>query len=327
MPVRSLIQRLPRHLKLNELRVFVAAYEHRSFRKAAAAVNLSQPAVTKAIASLEQTLGVRLFERLASGVEPTPQAASFAPRAMAIFDELRRAAQDLALGERGGRNSLSVGSVPMPAIPFLPIAVGRLLDLNPGLFVSLHEAREAELFDLLRRREIDLAVMRLTIAEPGDDMQVEPLFDERLCVVASQDHPLASRRELSWDELLQQRWVMPPPECAFFDYVLRTLEARRLALPEHWVQSYAIAFQHAMVLHGGMLGFGMRSEHDFAPGKTRFVRLPIDLGADPHPVAAVTLRAREANPFAAQLLRQIRSQTRGVQRRVSLDLDPALADA
>ena len=68
MSITPLVRRLPRHLKLSELRIFVAVLEHRSFRKAAAVLHLTQPAVTKAIASLEQTLGFRLFDRVAHGV-------------------------------------------------------------------------------------------------------------------------------------------------------------------------------------------------------------------------------------------------------------------
>ena len=97
MSSNDLIQRLPRHLKMSELRIFVAVLEHRSFRKAAVVVHLSQPAVTKAIAGLEATLGVKLFDRHANGAEPTVHGLSFAPRAAAIFDELRRAAQELAM--------------------------------------------------------------------------------------------------------------------------------------------------------------------------------------------------------------------------------------
>jgi DNA-binding transcriptional LysR family regulator len=134
-PASALIQRLPRHLKMGELRVFVAVLEHRSFRKAATVLHLSQPAITKAIAGLEQTLGVRLFDRVANGVEPTVHGHSFAPRAMAIFDELRRAAQDLTLLSSGAAGTLRLGTVPMPAIPFVPLAVNRLLDAHPGVRV------------------------------------------------------------------------------------------------------------------------------------------------------------------------------------------------
>ena len=105
MTANGLIQRLPRHLKMGELRVFVAVLEHRSFRKAAAVLHLTQPAVTKAIAGLEDTLGYKLFDRVANGVEPTVHGRSFAPRAIG---HLRRAAprgtgSDAAVQRRRGQ--------------------------------------------------------------------------------------------------------------------------------------------------------------------------------------------------------------------------------
>ncbi|HQR22356.1 MAG TPA: LysR family transcriptional regulator [Burkholderiaceae bacterium] len=99
MATKPLIQRLPRSLKLAELRTFLTVLEQRSFRKAAGALHVTQPAVTKAIAGLEEILGVRLFDRANHGVEPTEYALSLAPRAAAIFDELRRAANELTAGE------------------------------------------------------------------------------------------------------------------------------------------------------------------------------------------------------------------------------------
>jgi len=65
MAAYPLIERLPRHLKMGELRVFVAVLEHRSFRKAAAAIHVTQPAVTKAIAALEEVLARRIAPRQA----------------------------------------------------------------------------------------------------------------------------------------------------------------------------------------------------------------------------------------------------------------------
>ena len=156
----SLIQRLPRHLKMSELRVFVAVLEHRSFRKAAAVLHLSQPAVTKAIAGLEETLGFALFDRVAHGVEPTVHGRSFAPRAAAIFDELRRAAQDLTLLSSGAQGSLRVGTVPMPAIPFLPVAISRLVDAHPGVFLSVIEERGPSCSMLRKRHRVRGAARR-----------------------------------------------------------------------------------------------------------------------------------------------------------------------
>ncbi len=281
----SLIQRLPRHLKLGELRVFVAVLEHRSFRKAAAALHLTQPAVTKAIASLEETLGFRLFDRIANGVELTVHGAAFAPRAAAVFDELRRAAQELTLIEKGASGTLRVGIVPMPAIPFLPVALGRLADANPGVLATVIEARESELLDRLRKRDVEVAILRMALVDPPEDLRVERLFDERLCVVASREHPLAGRASLDWAELLRQRWVMPPADCYFFEHVQRTF---------------------GLVLHAGLLSFGMRSQASFAPGKEFLVRLNVDLPVDGTQVAAVLLRSHEPSPLARMLIAQIR---------------------
>jgi DNA-binding transcriptional LysR family regulator len=302
----GLIQRLPRHLKMGELRVFVAVLEHRSFRKAAALLHLTQPAVTKAIAGLENTLGFKLFDRLAHGVEPTVHGRSFAPRALAVFDELRRAAQDLTLVSSGAKGSLRVGTVPMPAIPFLPLAMQRLIGAHAGIFVSVVEERETELIDRLRKRDIEVAILRLSLVEPGDDMQVAPLFDEKLCVVASKEHPLASRTRLNWPELLEQRWVMPPADCYFYEHVQRTLDRLGMRMPRQVIETYSVQMQFSLVLHAGMLGFGMRSQIVFAPGKEFLVRLPFDLPVDSSIVGAVTLKSHQPSPLTQQLIAHIR---------------------
>ncbi len=256
----SLIQRLPRHLKLGELRVFVAVLEHR------------------AIASLEETLGFRLFDRIANGVELTVHGAAFAPRAAAVFDELRRAAQELTLIEKGASGTLRVGIVPMPAIPFLPVALGRLADANPGVLATVIEARESELLDRLRKRDVEVAILRMALVDPPEDLRVERLFDERLCVVASREHPLAGRASLDWAELLRQRWVMPPADCYFFEHVQRTLDRLGLQMPAHTVEAFSIHIQFGLVLHAGLLSFGMRSQASFAPGKEFLVRLNVEGG-------------------------------------------------
>jgi DNA-binding transcriptional LysR family regulator len=306
MSTTSLVQRLPRHLKLGELRVYVAVLEHRSFRKAAAALHLTQPAVTKAIASLEATLGFRLFDRIANGVELTVHGAAFAPRAAAVFEELRRAAQELTLIDRGDSGTLRVGIVPMPAIPFLPVALGRLADRHPGMLASVTEARESELLDRLRRRDVEVAILRMALVDPPGDLRVERLFDERLCVVARREHPLAGRADLDWAELLRQRWVMPPADCYFFEHVQRTLDRLGLPMPAHTVEAYSIHIQFGMVLHAGLLSFGMRSQVSFAPGKEFLVRLNVDLPVDGTQVAAVSLMSHEPSPLARMLVAQIR---------------------
>jgi DNA-binding transcriptional LysR family regulator len=252
-------------------------------------------------------LGVKLFDRSVHGVEPTGHGLSFAPRAIAIFEELRRAAQDLAAISSGRKGSLRVGIVPMPSIPFLPIAIARLVAAHPDVFVSVVEAIETDLLDRLRKRDIELAILRLSLFAPDPDLQVAALFEEKLCVVASRDHPLARREHLSWDDLMQARWVMPPPDCYFFEHVLRVLDQAGLPLPGHTVESFSIHIQYGMVLHGGMLSFGMRSQFEFSPDKNLLVKLPFDMPSVPKAVGALSLRSHQPSPLAQQLIAHIRS--------------------
>lgn len=303
-----LIHRLPRHLKMSELRVFVAVFQLGSFHKAAAAVHLTQPAVTKSIAGLEQMLGVKLFDRLAGGVEPTAHGLSFAPRAMAVFEELRRAAQELSSLSSGASGTLRIGTVPMPAMPFLPIAIKRLSDAQAGISVSVVEAREAELLERLRRGDIEMAILRLSLFELDADLRAQPLFDEGLMVLAGPDHALAQRESLSWPELLEQRWVLPPPDCVFYEFVLRTLAELGLVMPRATVEAYSVPVQFGLAQHGGFLSFGMRSRFEFGAQKHRLQRLAINLAGRPKPVAAVSLSARAPSPLVQQLLEHVQAQ-------------------
>jgi DNA-binding transcriptional LysR family regulator len=307
MSASDLIHRLPRHLKLGELRVFAAVVEQRSFRKAAAVLHLTQPAVTKAIAGLEETLGVKLFDRMANGVEPTVNGRSFAPRALAVFAELRRAAQDLALLSSGAVGSLRIGVPPMPAMPAVPVAVSRLLDRNPGVTVSLVEGRETELLERLRRHDIELAILRLAQLDPDEDLRVDRLFDERLHVLAAQTHPLAERSHLHWPELLQQRWVLPPADGWLYRHVQRSLDRLHMPMPRPAVEATSNQLQRSLVLHAGMLSFGMCPQSSLAPGIEFVVRLPSELPVSSTVVAAASLRSHEPSPLARQFVAHLRS--------------------
>ena len=307
MAASDLIERLPRRLKMGELRVFVAVLEHRSFRKAAAALHVTQPAVTKAIAGMEDVLGIRLFDRRADGVEPTVHGIAFAPHATAIFNELRSAAQELAIVSSGAKGTLHIGTVPMPGVACLPIAIRNLVRAHPDIFVSVVEARELDLAERLRKREIELAIFRSALFNPGDDLQVEVLFDEKLCVMASKDHPLAARQRITWRELLDHPWVFPPADSFFLNHVRRTLDQLGLPLPRHVVESISIGFQYSMVLYGSMLSFGLRSQFAFSPQTNLLVQLPVDIPPITGSVCAATLRSRQGSPLAYRIVEEIRA--------------------
>ena len=253
-------ERLPRQLRMRELRVFVAVLEHRSFRKAAAQLHVTQPAVTKSIAGLEEMLGVRLFDRVANGVEPTAHGTSFAPYARAIFGEIRSAARQLDIVSRGASGTLQVGVVPMPAASFLPEAIGAMVHSHRNVLIRMTEAREHELADLLRKREIDLAFVRVAQFPAAADFRIEALFEETLCVLAGRIigwRPACSSAGTRWST---SHGCCRLPTRSSTSRLRRAFERADLAMPRHCVEAASIHVQHAMVLHGSMLSFGLRRD-------------------------------------------------------------------
>ena len=304
----DLADRLPRHLSLRELRVFVTVLQHRSFRKAAQSLHVTQPAVTKAIAGLEDLLGVKLFDRPAQGVELTVHGASFAPHATAVFDELRNAAHRMEIVSSGVTGSLVVGVVPFPAKTFLPRAIDALTRDHRHVFISVVEAREGELAERLRRREVDIAIVRENQFPLADDLRSELLFEETLCVLASRSHPLAKRPRLDWKELMEERWVMPPPDSYFVPVVRRALDHMNVPMPRNVVEAASIHIQYGMVLHGSMLSFGSRPSRIPEHARELLVRLPVTMPPITTTIGAVTLRERVRKPLADRLVNTIREQ-------------------
>ena len=302
-------ERLPRQLRLRELRVFLTVLEQRSFRKAAAELHVTQPAITKSIAGLEEMLGVRLVDRVANGVEPTAHGASLAPYARSIFDEIHSAARQLDIVSRGASGTLQVGVVPMPAASFLADAIGRTIRTHRNVFIRVIEARERELADLLRRREIDVAFVRLAQFPAAEDFRIVGLFEETLCVLASRSHRLASALELRWHEVADEPWVLPPTDSIFYQQLRRALERAELAMPRHCVEAASIHVQHAMVLHGSMLSFGLRRGDATPYASDRLVRLPVALPPVTGTIGTVTLRGRDDQPLALRLVEHARAVT------------------
>ncbi len=298
---------LPRHLKMRELRVLLAVAEKGSFRKAAQALHITQPAVTSAIADLERTLGVPLFERTPHGTVLTAFGASLSRHASAIFDELRLAAEELTVISTGWSGSLRVGTVPMPATSILPVALIRLLKDHPDVFVSVIEASEAVLAEAVKARKIDLFVSRLPSHAMDDELQYKVLYEDAICVIASRTHRLAGRKSVRYAELANERWIMPPEGTFFSEHVQRVLGAGGFAMPRHSIKTMSIPVMYGMVAEGQFLAFAACSQYRFTPMRPLLGALPLDLPGVTAPIGIVTPKRREMSRVAANLVGQIAS--------------------
>src|SRR5262249_1432376 len=104
--------RIGRRLKLHDLNVLMAVVQAGSMSKAAAVLNTTQSAISRSIAYLEHTMGARLLDRNAQGVEPTQYGRALLKRGVVVFDELKQGVRDIEFLSDPGAGELRVGCTP-----------------------------------------------------------------------------------------------------------------------------------------------------------------------------------------------------------------------
>jgi len=181
---------LDRRLKLHQLRIVDAISTHKSLIKAAAAVGLTQPALSKALHEIETMMGARLFDRHGRGVAPNAFGALVTETARRILLDVRRLDIELdRLAERV-EGAVAVGALPTAAAGLLPGVVARLRATHPRVRVRIIEGRTEEMLSALGLGEIDLVVGRLYDPPAPDAFLRTVLYQEPIALLARADHPL-----------------------------------------------------------------------------------------------------------------------------------------
>jgi DNA-binding transcriptional LysR family regulator len=185
-----------RRLKLRELRILMAVIQAESMAKAARQLAISQPAVSRAIADMEHTLEVPLFDRTARGIEPTRYGRALFRRSVAVFDELKQGVQEIAYLSNPEAGELRIGSSASLSEGIVLAVVNRLSRKYPQVVFHVVPGGALALRESLRERRIELGIARLPEAAAEDEVHAEILFEEPLVVVASTANPWVRRRRI-----------------------------------------------------------------------------------------------------------------------------------
>jgi DNA-binding transcriptional LysR family regulator len=180
-------------LDVRRMRHVIALAGHGSFARAATALGLSQPALSRSIQSVEREVGSRLFVRTASGVEPTDGGLVFVARIRQIVQLTEDLDRDLA-SERGLQSGhVHVGAGPYPAHSTFVGALTRFVAAHPRVVVRVLMREWDELLRRLRAREIEFFVAEVSTLDDEADLDVERLNSHATFILARRGHPLASR--------------------------------------------------------------------------------------------------------------------------------------
>jgi len=175
---------------MRRLRHALALAEHRNFARAADALHITQPALSRSIQSLEDGLGVRLFDRSPRDVQPTAFGELVLRHARGIELSARDLDRELQLAKGLEIGTLNVGAGPWGAASMVGVVIGRLSRLYPRLRTRVVIAPWQELPTRVRAREVDLMVSDVSEVQGQDDLEITPLQAHRAYVVCRPDHPL-----------------------------------------------------------------------------------------------------------------------------------------
>ena len=296
---------LDQRLRLPLLRAVDAVATHGSLLKAAAALGVSQPALTKSLHELEDLLQLRLFHRHPRGVHPTAAGVVFVRSARRVLAELRRLDEELdELSGPGG--TVALGALPVAAAGVLPGALVRLKATHPDVKVRLRQGRTEELLPLLASGELDLIVGRLYEPAVPDGFAREPLWTEPISVLARAGHPMFSHIPVSVEELRRYDLVLPTVTQRVGQEIEHLLSLLDL-VPASSLRSSSYGFIREMLLATDLISIMPRlmMAGDLLRGALRVVPLPIS-GTGP---------ARRADPAARPCAAAGRSCVRGVPAR------------
>jgi len=177
-------------IDLRHLRHARALAEHGHFGRAARALRLTQPALSRSIAQLERQVGARLFERSSMGIEPTDTGSLLLNRAVDLLARADDLGREMASLQGRGAGALRIGAGIYPAEILVGDALAALLNLRPDIQARVVVENVVQLMPLLRRRELDLVVGDATQFADDPEFLITPLSARQGYFVCRPGHPL-----------------------------------------------------------------------------------------------------------------------------------------
>lgn len=194
------------HLTLKQLRYFSALAETLHFGKAAKLCNVSQPALSMQIKDLEAHLGVTLVERGSTRLLLTLEGQEIARRARDILMAVQDLSELVSHHRHPLAGRLRLGVIPSISPYLLPKLLPDIHRAYPDLVLSLRESQTQTLVDDLLDGALDLLILALPL-EP-DEIETMTLFDDRFSVAMPRDHALATCKQVTQEQLVDQHLLL-----------------------------------------------------------------------------------------------------------------------
>lgn len=244
---------LMNRLRMRQVALLLAIDELGTLSAAAGRLGLTQPAATKMLNELELALGQRLFDRVGRGLQRNVSGERVTGFFRSIRGSVEALNQELEAVRQGGAGKLAIGSIMAASPGRLTRALLQLKSEFPLVSMEIAVDTSDRLLAQLREGVLEVVVGRLA-PTPGVDCIFRPIEDEALAVIAANDHPLARRRKLPFEALLDYPWILQPHGSPMRDLIEHEFRHHHAALPRGLIETGSILTTINLVRSSHLLG-------------------------------------------------------------------------
>ncbi len=292
------------HLRIRQLRLLIEIAERSSLGDAARALNMTQPAATKALKQLEEYFGTPLAERGRKGSTLSSAGLALYPHAKKVVSATRAAEFDIRELLKGDAGTIRVGALPVALPTLLPEAFRKLHEKHPRINIHITSGDSSFLFEMLRTEQIDLLIGRLWTGEDADfDGRI--LYSSSFALVARNEHPIFELAQPRLVDAIEYEWIMPPERSFGHAALDSVFEKTGVKPPVSRIETSSYVLTRELMRGSDSLAAIDRSAlgNDFHDGLVRIVDL--DLEAILSPIGVLSLRTHNWTPAEQHFLRAL----------------------
>lgn len=298
---------MDQRIKFRHLQTFLEVARQRSVGKAADALAITQPAVTRTMRELEDILGVSLLEKEGRGIRVSHFGEVFLKHAGESLAAVQRGMDSLAQALKSEGPPVRIGTLPTASATIMPDAVAEFLAIGTGSQVTIVSGENRVLLNSLRLGELDLVVGRLAAPEYMTGLTFEPLYSEEVAIIVSPNHPLLARRNFTLGALANYTVLMPTKNSVIRPFVDRLLLTNGIPDLPNTVETVSDSFGRAFVTRHNAIWFISRGVVADELQSGRLAELEIDMGETRGAVGLTTPAAVEPSAALALMKQTIRN--------------------
>jgi DNA-binding transcriptional LysR family regulator len=294
-------------LKTRHLLLLAALGDESNLHRAAEALGLTQPAASRLLRELEDTLGVPLFERLPRGMRTTWYGEAMIRHARAALASLNDAHDEVEALKAGRFGQVSIGAITAPGITLLPAAVAQVRQQQPGLRIALQIETSDVLIERLLQGRLDMVVGRLFERHDKAGLRYEGLVEEPVSAMVRPGHPLLAARRLQLRDLAAAGWIVPPPGSVLRHRFELMFHEAGLAAPASLIETTALLFITRMLQQSDLLAVAATDVGRYYAQHGMVALLPLELPCKMDAFGLITRADRVLSPGATVMWRALRT--------------------